>query len=71
MPGDFVLPWVNPRTAPGPVVGSILQQPDRFKGKIVPVAKEWLSPDQMMEQINEVNGAHVKYVQMHQSAVTT
>ncbi len=49
-------PFLDPTTAPGPVVLEIFDHPEKFKGHSVPVVSEFISPNEIVAQFTKVTG---------------
>ncbi|MHC2259085.1 NmrA/HSCARG family protein [Sinorhizobium meliloti] len=61
LPEDFRAPFVDPTTATGPAVLSVLSDPDTFKGKTLPIVGDIISPREMVETFQRVTGIKAKY----------
>lgn len=61
LPEDFRAPFVDPTTATGPAVLSVLSDPDTFKGKTLPIVGDIISPREMVETFQLVTGIKAEY----------
>ncbi|MBB3655413.1 uncharacterized protein YbjT (DUF2867 family) [Rhizobium sp. BK650] len=61
LPEDFRAPFVDPLTATGPAVLEIFSDPDRYKGKTLPIIGDIISPREMVETFREVTGLKAEY----------
>ncbi|RYG94130.1 MAG: NmrA/HSCARG family protein, partial [Alphaproteobacteria bacterium] len=56
LPEDFRAPFVDPTTATGPAVLSVLSDPATFNGKTLPIVGDIISPREMVETFQRVTG---------------
>ncbi|WP_261333782.1 NmrA family NAD(P)-binding protein [Rhizobium leguminosarum] len=61
LPGDFRAPFVDPMTATGPAVLSVLSDLETFKGKTLPIVGDIISPREMVETFQHVTGIKAEY----------
>lgn len=61
LPEDFRAPFVDPTTATGPAVLSVLSDPETFKGKTLPIVGDIISPREMVETFQRVTGVKAEY----------
>ncbi|MEI2300545.1 MULTISPECIES: NmrA/HSCARG family protein [Ensifer] len=61
LPEDFRSPFVDPTTATGPAVLSVLSDPATFKGKTLPIVGDIISPREMVETFQRVTGIKTEY----------
>ncbi|CUX55152.1 uncharacterized protein YbjT (DUF2867 family) [Agrobacterium tumefaciens] len=61
LPEDFRAPFVDPTTATGPAVLSVLSDPDTFNGKTLPIVGDIISPREMVETFQRVTGIKAEY----------
>ncbi len=61
LPEDFYAPFVDPVTATGPAVLSVFSDPERFKGKTLPVVGDMISPREMVDTFRRVTGIKAEY----------
>lgn len=61
LPEDFRAPFVDPVTATGPAVLSVLSDPHTFKGKTIPIVGDILSPREMVDTFQRVTGVKAEY----------
>lgn len=61
LPEDFRAPFVDPTTATGPAVLSVLSNPETFEGKTLPIVGDIISPREMVESFQRVTGIKAEY----------
>lgn len=61
LPEDFRAPFVDPVTATGPAVLSILSDKDDFQGKTLPIIGDVISPREMVDTFQRVTGIKTEY----------
>lgn len=61
LPEDFRAPFVDPTTATGPAVLSVLSDPETFSGKTLPIVGDLISPREMVETFQRVTGIKTEY----------
>jgi uncharacterized protein YbjT (DUF2867 family) len=61
LPEDFQAPFVDPITATGPAVLEILDHPELYTGKSLPVIGDVISPREMTETFTRVTGKKARY----------
>jgi uncharacterized protein YbjT (DUF2867 family) len=61
LPEDFRAPFVDPMTATGPAVLEILDHPELYAGKSLPVIGDIISPREMVETFIRVTGKKAIY----------
>jgi uncharacterized protein YbjT (DUF2867 family) len=61
LPEDFRAPFVDPTTATGPAVLSVLSDPATFNGKTLPIVGDIISPREMVETFQRVTGIKAEY----------
>jgi uncharacterized protein YbjT (DUF2867 family) len=61
LPEDFRAPFVDPTTATGPAVLSVLSDPETFQGKTLPIVGDIISPREMVETFQRVTGKKAEY----------
>jgi hypothetical protein len=61
LPEDFCAPFVDPTTATGPAVLSVLSDPATFNGKTLPIVGDIISPREMVETFQRVTGVKAEY----------
>lgn len=61
LPEDFYAPFVDPVTATGPAVLSVLSDLDTFKGRTLPIVGDVISPREMVETFQRVTGIKAEY----------
>ncbi|MGF9567836.1 NmrA/HSCARG family protein [Neorhizobium sp. BT27B] len=61
LPEDFRAPFVDPTTATGPAVLSVLSDPATFNGKTLPIVGDIISPREMVETFQRVTGVKAEY----------
>jgi uncharacterized protein YbjT (DUF2867 family) len=61
LPEDFRAPFVDPVTATGPAVLSVLSDPQTFRGKTLPIVGDILSPREMVDTFQRVTGVKTEY----------
>jgi len=59
--GDFPYPFNDPLTSVGPIVLTMLTDPTKYNGKVIPVIGEEISFNRMAETFSEVTGIPAKY----------
>jgi uncharacterized protein YbjT (DUF2867 family) len=60
-PEDAVMPFVDPLTATGPAVLEMLDRPEQYAGRALPVIGEQLSARQLVETFSRVTGQPARY----------
>jgi uncharacterized protein YbjT (DUF2867 family) len=61
LPEDFRAPFVDPTTATGPAVLSVLSDPATFNGKTLPIVGDIISPREIVETFQRVTGVKAEY----------
>lgn len=61
LPEDFRAPFVDPLTATGPAVLTVLSDPQAFKGKTLPIVGDVISPREIVETFQRVTGITTEY----------
>jgi hypothetical protein len=61
LPRDFRAPFVDPLTATGPAVLEMIDNPDKYAGRTLPVIGDMITPDEMVETFTRVTGKKAKY----------
>ena len=61
LPEDFRAPFVDPTTATGPAVLSVLSDPENFKGKTLPIVGDIVSPREMVQTFQRATGIKAEY----------
>lgn len=61
LPEDFRAPFVDPITATGPAVLEILDHPELYTGKSLPVIGDIISPQEMVAAFTRVTGKKATY----------
>ncbi len=61
LPEDFRAPFVDPTTATGPAVLSVLSDTETFNGKTLPIVGDIISPREMIETFQRVTGIKTEY----------
>src|SRR5690606_21800070 len=61
LPPDVPMPFVDPLTATGPAVLEVLDNPEKYSGKTLPVIGEILTAQQMVDTFVRVSGQKAHY----------
>jgi uncharacterized protein YbjT (DUF2867 family) len=61
LPKDYRAPFVDPLTATGPAVLEVLDHPEKYAGKSLPVIGDMITPGEMVETFTRVTGKKAAY----------
>lgn len=61
LPGDMRAPFVDPLTDTGPAVLEVFDHPEKYRGSVLPVVGEILSPHEMVAGFTRVTGKPAVY----------